>query len=136
MPPRGSLEDPVKGKKRLYGVGDSLSFGNGVAYIATIAGSATVHGPAGLDAGEYDDALVYVNITSVGTANLVVQWEVSPDNGTTWCLHTATGTLSANGATVLKVIRPIGLMWRVSAIYGGSGNITYIISVDLSRDGP
>lgn len=96
--------------------------------------SATVNSQGDATCAAYDELEIYVSITAVGTATLTVNYQISPDEGTTWFTRASTATLSANGQTLLAVTAPCGAFSRINAVYGGSGNITYAIWISYKKD--
>jgi hypothetical protein len=126
-----------KTKRRLLAPGDGgIGYGTGNALLIVSAQTTTQQTTKAYDAGEFDDAIVYINITNVGTATLIVNYQISPDDGVTWFTLATTGAtpLSANGQTALAVHRPIGCCWRVQGVYGGTGPISYILNVEFAKD--
>lgn len=67
----------------------------------------------------FQEANVFINVTAAGTT-MTVNFQVSPDDGTTWVTHSSTAAITATGTTLLKVSSNIGKLARLdySAVTG------------------
>ena len=86
----------------------------------------------------FDEALLMINITAVsGTVpTLVVSYQVSPDDGTTWFTKSSTATLNATGQTLVTLPDTIGRFYRLNAVIGGTTpSFTFAAWVEFKRTG-
>lgn len=88
--------------------------------------------------GMFDEVVGYLNVTAAsGTSpTLDINYQVSPDDGTTWFTHTS--FTQATGTTTERVVftRPAGVRARISYTLGGtSPDFTFSLHLEGKKDG-
>lgn len=86
----------------------------------------------------YDEVNVMIDITAVSgtTPTLVINYQVSPDDGTTWFTRAATASLTATGQTILTITDAIGRFFRLNAVIGGTTpSFTFAAWAEFKRRG-
>jgi len=106
--------------------------------IPSAARTATFNQECGNWPANYDEVVGYLNVTaSSGTSEtLDINYQTSPDKGTTWYTHTS--MTQATGATTERKVftRPAGLRARLLCTIGGtSPSFTFTFHLEGKKDG-
>jgi hypothetical protein len=95
--------------------------------IPSASRTATITSAGDKLASQYDELLLALNVTVVAsTGTVLVDYQVSFDDGTTWLTHSSM-TISAGVSTRFLNVSKIGAMGRVLCTYGGAGAITFAV---------
>jgi hypothetical protein len=87
------------------------------------------------DAEQYDEAVIYTNISATAAGTLQMSLEATDDDGTTSYTVASGAVLSSVTTEMTRITSPIGKRVRVVATLASTPDFTFTARLELARTG-